>query len=105
MFQGNEVALQKSVLKLLLTEVYAKRNTPGTRCLSLGTVKHQVYANHSWMSSGTGSLRHCALSAYRDRSVATDEHERLELVRRCLLYQSRRAPKPAVQGYSAGSAA
>lgn len=79
LFKGIE-SPYKSVLKLLLTEVYASEH-PGTRCLSLD-FKHQVYANHLDVDElDPYVMLYRRIETYL---LQRDEHERLELVRRCL---------------------
>ena len=79
LFKGIE-SPYKSVLKLLLTEVYASEH-PQVRCLSLD-FKHAVYANQLDLDElDPYVMLYRRIERYL---LARREPERLELVRRCL---------------------
>ncbi|PKM28907.1 MAG: adenylate cyclase [Gammaproteobacteria bacterium HGW-Gammaproteobacteria-11] len=79
LFKGIE-SPYKSVLKLLLTEVYASEH-PEVRCLSLD-FKQAVYANQLALDElDPYVMLYRRIEAYL---LARGEQERLELVRRCL---------------------
>ncbi|WP_339650979.1 class I adenylate cyclase [Halopseudomonas pelagia] len=79
LFKGIE-SPYKSVLKLLLTEVYASEH-PGVQCLSLD-FKRKVYANYLNLDElDPYVMLYRRIEAYL---LKREEHERLELVRRCL---------------------
>ncbi len=79
LFKGIE-SPYKSVLKLLLTEVYASEH-PDVRCLSLD-FKHAVYANHLDLDElDPYVMLYRRIERYL---LKRQETERLELVRRCL---------------------
>ncbi|MBQ0744572.1 MAG: class I adenylate cyclase [Pseudomonas sp.] len=79
LFKGIE-SPYKSVLKLLLTEVYASEH-PAVHCLSLD-FKRQVYANRLDLDElDPYVMLYRRIEAYL---LKRNERERLELVRRCL---------------------
>ncbi|MFN3581666.1 MAG: class I adenylate cyclase [Pseudomonas sp.] len=79
LFKGIE-SPYKSVLKLLLTEVYASEH-PKVQCLSLD-FKREVYANRLDLDElDPYVMLYRRIESYL---LGRQEHERLELVRRCL---------------------
>ncbi|BCG22148.1 adenylate cyclase [Pseudomonas tohonis] len=79
LFKGIE-SPYKSVLKLLLTEVYASEH-PRVHCLSL-RFKHAVYANHLDLDELDPYI--VVYRRLEEYLTARGDRERLELIRRCL---------------------
>lgn len=79
LFKGIE-SPYKSVLKLLLTEVYASEH-PKVQCLSL-RFKQAVYANHLDLDELDPYI--VVYRRLEEYLLARGERERLELIRRCL---------------------
>lgn len=85
----------KSVLKLLLTEIYASEH-PKVECLSL-RFKHSVFANRLELDELDPYI--VVYRRIEEYLLARDEHQRLELIRRCVyLKANKKLSRPPRNG-------